>query len=373
MAQKVSNAPREWFRVSAKADDPTVVEIAIYDFIGDWIDGYWGFGVTAKQFLEQLAGLPDAVKTLKLRISSPGGDVYSATAIANLLRDQQASRGRTVEVVIDGIAASAATIITSAGSRGKVAIADNATMFIHNPWTIGIGNAKALRKAAEDLDTLAASIVTAYRWRSSLSDQELAELMDAETLMDADEAIGWGFADAKIEGLPAMNAAFDPRGLSMVAQMPEKVRATIQAMIQQAEEEPRAPQPADPAAVLAACKAAGCLDVAEDLITAKATLEQVTARIQQEQAIRQAEAQRAGEIRALCAMAKHPERAEQYIRANVSVQFVREDLTYWTAKLDKVEIDASLLPDAGGAAVKTRLNSSAIYAERAARPGQRGA
>jgi hypothetical protein len=144
-------------------------------------------------------------------------------------------------------------------------------------------------------------------------------------------------------------------------------------MIQQAEEEPRAPQPADPAAVLAACKAAGCLDVAEDLIATKATLEQVTARVQQEQATRQAEAERASEIRTLCAMAKHPERAEQYIRANVSVQFVREDLTYWTAKLDKVEIDASLLPDAGGAAVKTRLNSSAIYAERAARPGQRGA
>src|SRR5512137_2504661 len=87
MAQKVSNAPREWYRIAAKAEDPSVAEIDIYDFIGDWIDGYWGFGVTAKQFLEQLVTLPDAVKTVKLRINSPGGDVYSATAIANLLRD----------------------------------------------------------------------------------------------------------------------------------------------------------------------------------------------------------------------------------------------------------------------------------------------
>ena len=102
MAQKVSNAPREWYRIAAKAEDPSVAEIDIYDFIGDWIDGYWGFGVTAKQFLEQLAKLPDAVKTVKLRINSPGGDVYSATAIANLLRDRNIFKGSKIIFAASG-------------------------------------------------------------------------------------------------------------------------------------------------------------------------------------------------------------------------------------------------------------------------------
>jgi ATP-dependent protease ClpP protease subunit len=373
MAQKVSNAPREWYRIAAKAEDASIAEIDIYDFIGDWIDGYWGFGITAKQFLDQLAKLPEAVKTVKLRINSPGGDVYSATAIANLLRDQQASKSRTVEVLIDGMAASAATIITSAGSTGKVSIADNALMFVHNPWTIGIGNAKELRKAADDLDKMAGTIVTAYRWRSSLTDKELAELMDAETLMDADEAIGWGFADQKIEGLPAMACAYDPRGLPTVANLPEKLRAKIQAMMKQPAEEPPAPQPADAAAVLAACKAVGCLELAEELITAGATTDQVTERTRQAQEARAATAQRETEIRALCAAAKCPELADTYVNGGMPVATIKAQLTIITAKQDKIEIDASLSPDAGGAAAKTRLNSSAIYAERNARAGQRGA
>ncbi len=373
MPQTISSAPREWYRIQAKAEEPSLVEIDIYDFIGDWIDGYWGFGITAKQFLDQLAKIPDSVKTVKIRINSPGGDVYSATAIANLLRDQQASKGRTVEVVIDAMAASAATIITSAGSEGKVSIADNGLMFVHNPWTIGIGNAKELRRAADDLDKMAKTIVTAYQWRSSLSGEELAALMDAETLMDADEAISRGFADGKIAGLPAMAAAFDPRGLPTVANLPERIRAKIEAMMQQPAPEPPKPQPAEAGAVLSACETADCLALARGLIESAATMERVTAAIQAEQAARSARSERERQIRMLCAMAKQPELADDYVSGGMPVDLVKRQLAIITAKQDKIEIDASLSPDAGGAANQARLNPSAIWAERRARVGQRGA
>ncbi len=221
---------REWYRFRSEAEQPEIAEIDIFDFIGDWFDGYWGFGITAKNFLDRLSKLPESVRTIKLRLNSPGGDFYSGTAIANLLRDQQASKGRVIKVLIDGLAASAATIVTSAGSKGEVAIADNAMMFVHNPYTPWGGNAKDLRRSADCLDKLAGSIITAYRWRSPLSEAELAELMDADTLMDADEAIAWGFADEKIVGLPVMAAVYDPRGIAAMKNMPEKLRVRLQAL-----------------------------------------------------------------------------------------------------------------------------------------------
>jgi ATP-dependent Clp protease protease subunit len=375
MAQKANDAPREWYRIANQAEDPSVVEIEIYDFIGDWIDDYWGFGITAKAFIEQLKNLPESVKTIRLRVNSPGGDFYSATAIANLLRDQQATKGRIVEGEIDAMAASAATIITSAVSKGKLRIADTALMFVHNPLTILIGfyYASSLRKLADDLDKVSTSIITAYQWRSALEDTELRALMDAETLMDADEAVAKGFADEKVAGLPAMNVAYDRRGDKTVKAMPEAIRSKIEARMQKPAPAPEAPKPAEATAVLAACREAGCLELAEGLIAAGATGDQVRATVQEEQTARTARAEREKQIRAVCVMAKHPERAEQYIRAEVSVEFVKSDLAYWTAKLDKVEIDTHLQPDAERSAQRARLNPSAIYAERAARPGQRGA
>ena len=375
MAQKANDAPREWYRIANQAEDPSVVEIEIYDFIGDWIDDYWGFGITAKAFLEQLKNLPDSVKTIKLRVNSPGGDFYSATAIANLLRDQQATKGRIVEGEIDAMAASAATIITSAVSKGKLRIADTALMFVHNPLTILIGfyYASSLRKLADDLDKVSTSIITAYQWRSALEDTEIRALMDAETLMDADEAVAKGFADEKVAGLPAMNVAYDRRGDKTVKAMPEAIRSKIEARMQKPAPAPEAPKPAEPTAVLAACREAGCLELAEGLIAAGATVDQVTASIRQEQAAQAARAEREKQIRALCTMAKQPELADSYVAGGMPAEAVKAQLTIITAKLDKVEIDASLLPDAGGAAAKTRLNPSAIYAERNARSGQRGA
>lgn len=354
---------RTWFRVDAKAEDPTVVDISIIDFIGDWLDDYWGFGVTAKAFVEELAKLPDAVKTIRLHVNSPGGDVFAAVNIANALRDQRASKGRAIAVFIDGLAASSASVVIMAGDT--IAIGDNALVMIHNPWTITLGEAADLRKSADSLDKIRETIIATYRWQSPLSDEVLGELMDAETWMDADEAIANGFATEKVEGLKAA-AALDPRALAKLS-VPEKYRARAEALVAApAPPEPPAPEPPAPASateVLRLCREGDCLDLAEGLLAANATLDQVLARVSAERQARAAAAARATQIRALCDKVKLPELADGYIAGAMTLDAIRAHLTVLTAKLDRIEIDGSLLPDQG-AAVKTRIDVLAIYAGR---------
>src|SRR5690349_6468961 len=123
-----ATATAKWFRFVNDASDPSTVDIHVIDFIGDWIDQALNemFGeeisVTAKAFVDQLAALPEGVKAINVHINSPGGDVFAALNIANALRDQQATKNRTVTTYVDGLAASAASIIAMAGS--KVVMAD---------------------------------------------------------------------------------------------------------------------------------------------------------------------------------------------------------------------------------------------------------
>src|SRR5690606_18599525 len=126
--------------------------------------------------------------------------------------------------VIDGLAASAASIIAMAGQR--VRMADNALLMIHNPWTVGIGNAAEMRKTAETLDTGRDTIIATYRWHATLDEKDIADLMDAETWMEADEAIGWGFATEKVEGLKAA-ASLRPQAIAKL-EIPEKYRARVE-------------------------------------------------------------------------------------------------------------------------------------------------
>jgi ATP-dependent Clp protease protease subunit len=219
---------RNWYRIENQADS-NVADIHIFDFIGDWIDHYWGFGVSAKQFLDELARLPDSVRTIRLHVNSPGGDAFAAQAIASMLRDQRMQKGRTVEVLIEGLAASAASIVTSAGK--PVRIGDNALMMIHNPWTIAGGESRDLRKAADSLDKIRSAIIAAYRWRSELSEADLGELMDDVTWMDADEAILYGFADEKVTGFQAVASLFDPAGMAKFPDPPEKYRVRAAAIM----------------------------------------------------------------------------------------------------------------------------------------------
>jgi ATP-dependent protease ClpP protease subunit len=359
--------PRQWFRFDNAAADPSVVHIHVIDIIGDWIDElineFYGMKatLTAKAFVDQLAKLPEAVTAIKVHINSPGGDVFAAINIANALREQQTSKGRSVETIVDGLAASAASIIMMAGKT--VTIADNAMVMIHNPWTVAMGAAGDMRKAADTLDAIRNTIVATYKWHSEMKDADLVALMDAETWMDADEALANGFATAKIDGLTAA-ASIDARaGAQMM--VPEKFRARVEALLKKETPPTPAPQAAAAAEVLAAVAAAGLgVDFARDLVAAGLPMEQVTARVttaKSEKATREA---RATDIRGLCAAAKLPECADGYINGGIAVADVRTHLTTITARMDKAVIDTNLNPDAGQGRAKATLSTTDIYAER---------
>lgn len=123
-------------------------------------------------------------------INSPGGDCIAAAQIYNMLMDYP----HNVTVKIDGIAASAASVIAMAGT--KVLVSPVSMMMIHNPATIAFGDAAEMQKAIAMLDEVKESIINAYEIKTSLSRAKLAHLMDAETWMDANSAVELGFADA---------------------------------------------------------------------------------------------------------------------------------------------------------------------------------
>lgn len=359
-------AVRQWYRMEAAASDPSVAEIHIIDIIGDWVDEmineYWGLSatVTAKAFVDQLAQLDAAVKTIRVHINSPGGDPFAAANIANALRDQQMTKGRTVETCVDGLAASAASIIMMAGS--KVTIADNAMVMIHNPYTVCGGTAADMRQCADTLDAIRNSIVATYKWHSSLDDAVIASLMDAETWMDADAAVANGFATEKVTGLKAA-ASIDRRTVAQL-KVPEKFKARVDALLKPVEAPAPAPVAAAAADVLTRVQAAGLdLAFASSLVSAGLTLEQVTARIETAKTEKATAAARVTEIRALCATAKQGTLADTFISGGLTVEGVRAALIDVTAQLDRANpVDASLLPDAGRAKVK--IDTAAIYAAR---------
>lgn len=122
-------------------------------------------------------------------ISSPGGDCVAASQIYSMLMDYKGD----VTVKIDGIAASAASVIAMAGT--KVFMAPTALMMIHNPATGAFGDHVDMQKAIEMLDEVKESIINAYELRTGLSHAQLSHMMDDTTWMNAKKAIELGFAD----------------------------------------------------------------------------------------------------------------------------------------------------------------------------------
>ena len=142
--------------------------------------------VTPQLFKEELlAGSGD----ITVWINSPGGDCIAAAQIYNMLMDYKGS----VTVKIDGIAASAASVIAMAGTtvlRSPVSM-----LMIHNPMTVAMGDSSEMEKAIEMLSSVKDSILNAYEIKTGLSRAKLSHLMDAETWMDATKALELGFAD----------------------------------------------------------------------------------------------------------------------------------------------------------------------------------
>ena len=142
--------------------------------------------VTPKLFRDELtSGEGD----ITVWINSPGGDCIAAAQIYNMLLDYKGN----VTVKIDGIAASAASVIAMAGT--KVVMSPVSMMMIHNPMTMACGDTSEMEKAIAMLGEIKNSIVNAYELKTGLSRAKISRLMDAETWMDAGKAVELGFAD----------------------------------------------------------------------------------------------------------------------------------------------------------------------------------
>lgn len=126
-------------------------------------------------------------------INSPGGDCVAAAQIYNMLMDYKGN----VTVKIDGIAASAASVIAMAGT--KVLMSPVSMLMIHNPMTVAMGNKDEMQKAIEMLGSVKDSIINAYEIKTGLTRAQLSHLMDAETWMDANKAMELGFADGILQ------------------------------------------------------------------------------------------------------------------------------------------------------------------------------
>jgi ATP-dependent Clp endopeptidase proteolytic subunit ClpP len=165
-----------WYAIRDVTDK--TAEVSIYDEIGL-------FGVTASEFSNSLKSLGN--RRLTLRIHSPGGAIFEGNAIYNSLRRHKAG----VDVAIDGLAASMATVIAMAGE--KRSMAENAMFMIHNPWTMTFGESKDLRKEANLMDDLKEGIISAYAGRTGMDRDKLSQMMDDETWLNAAEAKELGF------------------------------------------------------------------------------------------------------------------------------------------------------------------------------------
>lgn len=215
-------------RCEAGADVATVY---VYDVIGGW------GGVEAGPFVKDIAAI--TAPRINLRINSPGGDVFAARAIKTAIEQHPAK----VTAYVDGLAASAASFLMLAADEIK--IAPGAFVMVHNAWTVAIGDARDMRATADTLDKITATIRADYARRTGLSLGEVTALMDAETWLDAEDAVAKKFADAVIEK-PTRADARSTFDLSAYANAPAALTRAA---------EPSAAQAADEAKQLAEIEA----------------------------------------------------------------------------------------------------------------------
>lgn len=193
------NKKEKFWNFKAKDEDEKAGELMLYGEIAS--ETWWGDEVTPKQFKEDLDAL-GGVKTLDVFVNSPGGDVFAAQAIYSVLKRCKAH----VNMYVDGIAASAASLIVAAGDT--VIMPKNAMQMLHNPWCIAVGNAGDFRKLADDMDKIRDSMIVAYKSRSALTKDEIIDILDAESWLTAEECKEYGFCD-KIEDAKEIAACAD--------------------------------------------------------------------------------------------------------------------------------------------------------------------
>lgn len=177
---------------------------------------------TASSFKKDLDALGNP-KEVHLHVNSPGGSVFEGIAIGNMLK---ASRSKVIAHV-DALAASIASVIVA--NADEVIMPENAMLMIHNPFQVAIGNAAELRKAADDLDSIAQASVITYlsKGGDKLTEERVKEIMDNETWLSAQEAFDIGLCD-QIEASSKAVAKIDNRLFDSYQHVPDSIKQTVE-------------------------------------------------------------------------------------------------------------------------------------------------
>lgn len=193
---------KKYWEFKAKSKDEA--DLYLYIEIASWGAGYAAH--SAQSFKRELDALGE-IKTLNVYINSPGGDVFEGNAIYNILCRK--AKKCTVNVYVDGLAASIASAIAMAGT--KIIMPNNAMMMIHNVWTYTWGNANELREVADALDKINTTVKQAYlnKVGDKTDEETITDLMDQESWLTARECLNYGLCDEVI-GSKQIAAKFDP-------------------------------------------------------------------------------------------------------------------------------------------------------------------
>lgn len=187
------NLKNNFFEIKNLSEN--TAEIRIYGTITKWAWEEYG-EVSSANFAKELQKLKN-VSHINLRVNSPGGDVFEASAIYNLLKDYAKVNNVKITGYIDGLAASAASFLVLCAS--KVVMGTGALYMIHNPLSSIYGNVEKLKKQIELLDTVKEAILDIYCTKSKLSREEISEKMNSEKWYRATEALEAGFVDEIVE------------------------------------------------------------------------------------------------------------------------------------------------------------------------------
>ena len=192
-----------------------MAEIWIYDVIGE---GFFEEGTTAKKVRDELASIGSEAD-IEVHINSAGGDVFEAVAIKTLLEQAE----NAVNVQVDGVAASAASVIMLAGN--SISMAEGSMVMIHEPWGLTVGDEADHLAQAQALGKVAENLAAMYAQRSQKDDDEIRELMRAETWLTSSDAIELGLVDSITDTPPRafkIPAEFGYKNAPKSAKMPTK-------------------------------------------------------------------------------------------------------------------------------------------------------
>lgn len=241
------NTLADKFRAALRDDG--VLEIVIYETIGE--DWWSGGGVTSKSVKAQLDSAGNYSRIL-VRINSPGGDAFEGIGIYNVLRAAK----KPIDVCVDAIAASAASVIAMAGDT--ITMGPNCMMMIHNAWGMCMGEGAEMRKMADTLDAISVSIAQTYVSRTGKPLDEVTALMDAETWLTAQECVEQGFATNIVEepdrsaAVAALAQARQFKALGRMKHVPAQLKADPPPPEATQKAPPPAPPTENPAAAASA-------------------------------------------------------------------------------------------------------------------------